>query len=257
MKNKLLINGSFLLGASIILAWTLLYVWNEMIQSNKDNQQTSMGITNTISVVWEGKAYVVPDTLIINISVSELAKTTQEAQAQANTKIAKIKEILKNLEIAKENLKTINVNVYPEYDRSNNQRKLLGYRSQQSLSIEVAWENFATKWWDVIDKIAGIGGVNVDNTYFNLKDKNKAMADAREKALNDAKTKAEQLAKFSWMTLGKPVMITNNEINYVPTPMYAMAENAKWAWDTTMNTADLSPGQTEVTVTVNVSYEIK
>jgi len=255
--DKKFINWFFLLGATIILAGTFFYVWNRMIQSSKDNQQTSMWITNTISVVWEWKTFVVPDTLVINISVSELAKTTQEAQTQANAKIAKIKEILKTLEIAKENLKTINVNVYPEYDRSNNQRTLLGYRSQQSLSIEVAWENFATKGWDVIDKIAAIGWVNVDNTYFNLKDKNKAMGDAREKALNDAKTKAEQLAKFSWMTLGKPVMITNNEINYNPTPMYAMAESAKWAWDTTMNTADLSPGQTEVTVTVNVSYEIK
>jgi uncharacterized protein YggE len=55
----------------------------------------------------------------------------------ANAKILKIKEILATFNVAKENVQTISVNVYPEYDRSSTKRKLLDYLSQQTLKIEV------------------------------------------------------------------------------------------------------------------------
>ncbi len=43
-------------------------------------------MTNTISVMGEGKASVAPDMLVINVSISELASTTDLAQTQANEK---------------------------------------------------------------------------------------------------------------------------------------------------------------------------
>jgi len=104
----------------------MFFVGNSMIQSNKANQQTSQGITNTISVMGEGKASVAPDMLVISVSISELAATTDLAQTQANDKVNKLKELLKAADIADKDIKTTNVNVYPEYDRSNaSGRKLL------------------------------------------------------------------------------------------------------------------------------------
>ena len=104
----------------------MFLVGNAMIQSNKNNQQTAQGITNTISVMGEGKASVAPDMLVINVSVSELAASTDLAQTQANDKVNKVKEILKAADIADKDIKTTNVNAYPEYDRSDaSGRKLL------------------------------------------------------------------------------------------------------------------------------------
>ena len=257
--QKQTINWLFLLGAALILAMTMFFVGNAMIQSNKNNQQTSQGITNTISVMGEWKASVAPDMLVINVSVSELAATTELAQTQANEKINKVKEILKANDIADKDIKTTNVNAYPEYDRSNaSGRKLLGYRAQQSLSINVSGESFWEKWGNIVTQISKVGGVNVDNTYFDLKDKIAAYAWAREKALIDAKSKAEQLAKASGVTLGKPVMITDNSYSYNPQPMYYAKDQAMGMWwaETAVSNA-LSPGQTEVTINVNVMYQIK
>lgn len=256
--QKQTVNWLFLLGAALILALTMFFLGNAMIQSNKNNQQTSQGITNTISVMGEGKASVAPDMLVINVSISELAATTELAQTQANDKVNKLKTLLKTADIADKDIKTTNVNTYPEYDRSNaSGRKLLWYRSQQSISINVTGENFWEKWGNIVTQISKIGGVNVDNTYFDLKDKIAAYAGAREQALTDAKAKAEQLAKASGVTLGKPVMITDNSYSNVPGPIYYAKNEAMWATaDTTVSTA-LSPGQTEVTINVNVMYEIK
>jgi hypothetical protein len=118
-------------------------VGNSFINANKANQSTNYGMTNTISVMGEGKASVAPDMLVINVSISELAATTDVAQTQAKEKVNKLKDLLKKNEILDKNIKTTNVNVYPEYDRSNaNGRKLLGYRSQQSISINVTGANF-------------------------------------------------------------------------------------------------------------------
>ena len=249
----------FLLISAIVLGAVFLFVGLTLSSTLKNNQQTSQGITNTISVMGEGKASVAPDMLVINVSVSELAATTDLAQTQANEKINQVKELLKAADIADKDIKTTNVNVYPEYDWSNaSGRKLLWYRSQQSLTINVSGEKFGEKWGSLVTQISKIGWVNVDNTYFDLKNKDAAYAWAREKALTDAKNKAEQLAKASGVSLGKPVMITDNSYSNVPGPIYYAKGfgNAEIAQDCATSNA-LSPGETEVTINVNVMYEIK
>lgn len=253
-------NGMFLILASVIVAGALMFIGNGFIQSNKDNQQTSQGITNTISVVGEGKSLVSPDTLEISTTVSEVAKTTALAQTAANEKIAKIAEILKTQGISKEAMQTTNVNVYPEYSYVNNTQKQNGYRSQQTVTIKISGEGFATSGGNVLDKIAAIGGVNIDSSYFTLKDKNAAMESARANAFADAKAKAAQLAKVGEVTLGKPVMITDNSVQYMPTPYYRNAMEMKGAGvsaDSATSSVPLSPGQSEVSISINVVYEIK
>lgn len=250
-------NWIFLLLAAWILWWTSLYVGNQFIQSSKDNQQTSQGITNTISVVGEGKSKVKPDTLTINASISELGKTTKEAQTKANEKVTQIQDILEKLGVKKENIKTANLNVYPEYDRSDNKQKLTGYRSQQTITIELQWETYVDQGNSIIDQISAVGNVNIDNTTFDIKDKIKWLAEARQKAFDDAKAKAEQLAKMWGVTLGKPVMITDNGVSYNPWPIYYARDMvAKWAEEIAPATPSLSPWQTEVNLTINVVYEI-
>lgn len=125
----------------MILALGLFFVGYFIFKSNM--AQSPYGMANSISVMGEGKASVKPDMLVINISVSELSDTTEKAQTQSNEKVDKVKALLSGLNIAENNLKTTSVNVYPEYDRSDaSGRKLLGYRSQQSMSINVTGENF-------------------------------------------------------------------------------------------------------------------
>lgn len=252
-------NWIFLLVSAIVLAGVFLFVGLSVTGSLKNNQQSGMWITNTISVMGEGKASVSPDMLVINVSISELAATTELAQTQANEKVNKLKALLKTADIADKDIKTTNVNVYPEYDWSDaSGRKLLGYRAQQSISINVSGENFWEKWGNIVTQIAKIGWVNVDNTYFDLKDKNTAMQWARDKALADAKAKAVQLAKAGGVNLGKPIIITDNSYSYNPSPIYYAKDQAMWMWWSEVAVSNaLSPGETEVTINVNVVYEIK
>ena len=83
------------------------------------------------------------------------------------------------------------------------------------------------------------------------------MKGAREKAFADAKTKAQQLASIGGVTLGRPVMITDNAVSYQPMPYYNMKNAAVGAADTAVSTAPLSPGQSDVTIDINVVFQIK
>ena len=251
----------FLLVSSLIFAGVFLFVGFALISSLKTNQSSNQGITNTISVVGEGKSSVAPDTLEINLSVSEVDKTTALAQKASDDKVNKVIALLTSKNISKDNIQTTNLNVYPEYAQVTSpvpvatQPKITGYRSQQSINIKVNGDNFATKWGEILDQIAAIGGINIDSTNFTLKDQTAAMKWAREKAFADAKAKAEQLAKISGVSLGKPVMITDNATQYTPIPYYAKAMVAGAA--DTNSAAPLSPGQSEVSLSVSVVYEIK
>lgn len=257
--SKQTINWLFLLGAALILSLTTFFVGNALVRSNKENQQTAQWITNTISVMGEGKDYVTPDEFVISVSISELAKTTKEAQIQANEKISKTNDILKKYEIAQKDIQTANVSVYPEYNRTEKSGQvLMGYRATTTMTIKVYGKDFWQKGADIVNAIADVWGVNVNNTYFDLKDKNLAMQGAREKAFTDAKAKAAQLAKAWGVTLGKPVMISDNNISYTPGPIYyAKAEAAVGMGDSAASVPGYSAGETEVTVNISVVYEIK
>ena len=101
----------------MILALGLFFVGYFIFKSNM--AQSPYGMANSITVNGEGKASVKPDMLVVNLSVSELAATTELAQTQSDEKMNKIKELLSGYAIPESNIKTTSVNVYPEYDRSD------------------------------------------------------------------------------------------------------------------------------------------
>jgi len=257
MLKKPINNWFFILGWALILAIGLFFLGYFIFKGNMS--QSPYGMANSISVMWEGKANVTPDMLVINISVSEIADTTEQAQLQSNEKINKVREILKSMDIPEKDLKSTSVNVSPEYDRQDTWRKMLGYRAWHNLSITVSGEQFGEKWGDAITKISKVWWVNIDNTYFDLKDRNAALAWAREKALEDARTKAQQLAKASGGKLGKVLTITDNTYYNIPWPMYYARSESKGMGDVdaAVSSQPLSPGETEVIVNVNVVYKIK
>ncbi|MBQ5944943.1 SIMPL domain-containing protein [bacterium] len=54
--------------------------------------------------------------MILSFRVEETAPTTKEAQKNANEKIDKVKEIIKQYDVESSDIKTTNVNVYEQYD---------------------------------------------------------------------------------------------------------------------------------------------
>ena len=86
--------------------------------------------------------------------------------------------------------------------------------------------------------------------------KAKLFNEARIKAVTSAKEKAQSLANAAGITLGKIINVSENE-NFVPRPIEFMAKNDLVGLGGDQTQPNITPGQTEIVLSVSISYEIR
>ena len=218
---------------------------------------------NSISVQWDGEVYVTPDTLILSFRVEETAPTTAEAQKNANEKIDKVKEIIKQYDVESSDIKTTNVNVYEQYDWRDSGRVSLWYTASHTLEIKIRKANIENEWIasKIISQVSQIGGVLLNNISYDIYDKAPFYKEARKLAMEKAYQKASDLAQYGNVKLGEPIsIIENRSYDYaVSTANYAMA---KMAYDTVEEEAvmwwwSIELWEMKLTLDVSVVYAIK
>ncbi len=91
----------------------------------------------------------------------------------------------------------------------------------------------------------------------NEKTKEEKLQEAREIAVNKAKTKAEGLAKASGMSLGKIINVSEVETGNYPMPVAYTKELAFGSAEDSSEVANVTPGETNIEVTVALSYEVR
>lgn len=218
---------------------------------------------HTIAVDWNGEVRVTPDVLIINLNVSETAKTTKEAQNLANEKIEAIKKLIASYDIKDSDVQTTNMNVYEDYDRTDSGRKSLWFTANHTLQIKIKGVNSENEWiWGkLIQSISEIWNVLINNISYDIDDKTEYYSEARKLAIEKAEQKANDLAKYAWVKLWKPVSISESRnYDYAYT---TMAKNSFYAEEADMVVLgdtwwfDISLWEVKISIDVNVLYEIK
>ena len=99
---------------------------------------------------------------------------------------------------------TGSLNVYPEYSYSSGKSEIVGQQASQSLTVNVlGLDEKGTKVGVLVDALGQINGININSVSFDIVDKTKLQAIARESAFNDAKTKAADFASFGGLNVGR------------------------------------------------------
>lgn len=206
--------------------------------------------SETFAVSGVGEVQTSPDSASIRVGVTTNAPTVKAAQEGLNQNINTISENIKKLGVKNEDIKTENYNVYPQQDfREGNLGKITGYTANANLLIKVREIDKAN---DVIDTATSSGANQVSGVTFEVSDKTKAENEARQKAVADAKSKAEQAAKVVGFKLGKLINYNENfEGQEIPYGRGAALEVAKEAIPT-----QLEPGSNTIRVRVYLNYEI-
>jgi uncharacterized protein YggE len=209
---------------------------------------TSEQATSGISVTGMGEVTGAPDTVEVVLGVSVLADTVDKAAATAAEKAQALIDSLTSNGVAEEDITTTDYSIYPEYDYTNNQERLVGYRVNNTVRAKIRdIESTGT----VIDAAVAAGGddVTVNGLSFSIEDNDELVAAAREAAWNDALTKATQLAELSGQTLGDATSITET-VSMPPVPIpYAVEEAAA-----DQATTPIEPGTSAVTITLQVQF---
>ncbi len=205
-----------------------------------------------IWVSGQGKVTAVPDVAILNLGVQAQAATVAQAQGQAAAAMNAVVGALRASGVAEKDIQTQNFNIQQlaRYDDKTQQQVIIGYVVNNTVTAKVRKVDSAGP---VIDAVARAGG---DNTRINgitltVDDPSRFETEARQKAMADARAKAEQLAKAAGVRLGKPLYINENG-GFVPIKSIGMAAPAPSLPATT----PISPGETEITLTVQVTYAI-
>jgi len=205
-----------------------------------------------IWVTGEGKVSVVPDVAILSLGVEAQAKTVAEAQQQAAKAMAAVINELDEHGVAKKDIKTQHYSIFPVRRFERDREILIGYRVTNTVTAKI---RKVDDTGIIIDAVAEAGGdyTRINNISFTVDDPTDYYEEVREKAMADAKAKAKQLADLAGIDVGKPTYINESGIPVpIPRDFYLKEAGAPPA-----PTTPISPGETEIRLTVQVVYSIE
>ena len=209
----------------------------------------------TIQVNGSGSVTAEPDIATLNLGVSVERESVAEAREEAASSMTALIASLKANGIAEKDIITQNFSIYPQYDYSEGERKLRGYRVNNTVQAKVRELDTLS---DVIDDAAEAGGDNIvlNSINFMIEDTTPLQEQARAMAVKNAEAKALTIAEASGVTLGKPVTISESSYYESPPIPYALAEEA-FADDSARTSTPIVSGELTVTISVTAVYEIE
>jgi len=201
-----------------------------------------------ISVTGEASISVPPDLASVDAGVASDAKTAREASDANNTAMAKVLAALKSANIDAKDIQTSRLSLQPQYaPNRTGPSAITGYRASNRVTVKI---RDVTKVAGVIDTLVGAGANDIGNISFEVSQASKLLDDAREKAVADARRKAEIYAKAAGVTLGAPLSIAEGG---APAPVF----RAKMAVPMAAAPTPIAQGEETLSVSVSVTWAIK
>ena len=218
----------------------------------------------TITVSGKGEIKATPDVSKFMVTVEETAKDQKTALANASTKINAVIDALKKAGIDEKDIKTEYTSVNPHYEfqkgdvqtmmypQPGNQ-VITGYTASHTLSVKVRnLDSVST-----VQKIFADNKVqNVSGPDLSIDNPDQLQIDARGKAIADAQSQAEILAKQLGVHLGKVMSFSESSGDGYPVPMYARADAAV-ASEKANPEPTIATGEQTITSNVSITYRIR
>ena len=224
------------------------------------------GTYRSFSVSGEGKVVAVPDVAEFSFGIiTQGEKDLGSLQKENTTKLNKVIAFIKSNGVDAKDIKTQNYSVEPRYQYSNNcglgpqyssnpclPPEIVGYNIAQSVSVKV--RDF-TKTGELLSGVVSNGANSVSQLFFTIDDPTALKNQAREEAIAKAQAQAKATAKAAGFGLGRLLSIDEG---YGGPVYYAKTMAADGLGGAEAAPApSIEPGSQDITVTVNLRYEIR
>ncbi len=210
------------------------------------------GIAPGIVTTGDGTAKVKPDIAIVTVGAVAQAGTAADAQAQVAQRVDAILKRAKDLGITDKDTRNAGYNIQPQYASGPNQApRITGYQATQQISLTYRKVDDVGKALDAL--VQGDAG-NTISIRLTLDDPKKSQADARQQAIEDARSKAEAMAKTAGVTLGKVIAINDLSASSPSGPVFGPIGVAAPARDAA---SQIPTGDLDVVVRVQVQFAIQ
>ncbi len=203
----------------------------------------------SITVVGSGRATAGPDMAEVQVGVVTQAESAAKALEDNNAAMAKLFKALDARGIAKKDVQTSNFSVQPQYKQPQQGQRpeVAGYQVSNDVRVKVRQLNGLG---GILDEVVAQGANQVRGVSFSVAEPNPVLDAAREKAMADARRKAELYAKAAGVEVGR-VLLIQEETPRLPQPLFrglAMAGGGE--------AVPVAPGEQEFQASVTVTYAI-
>lgn len=271
MKRKLALISGVTAVAIIMLVSLAGCSAGSTVTAGPGNQLILGGQQQGISVSGEGKVTVTPDLATLSLGISVQADNVASAQAQASSAMDKIIASLTANGVDKKDIQTQNFSIQQIYTSvvynvpvppvtgsggsslpviTTSPGQILQFQVSNTVTVTV---RAVDKTGAIIDAAAVAGGdlTRVNGVSFSVSNPEQYYSQARQAAVKDAADKAAQLAKSAGVTLGKATYISESS----NTPVYPIYNGV--AAIPATSTTSINPGQTDITIDVQIVYSIQ
>jgi hypothetical protein len=276
-KSRLVKSGVLLL---VILS---VYFAVRIISEIKKDSMLGESVTPaTISFSGHGEVTAVPDIANVYFTISKTASTVAVAQAGVATIEKSALDILKAKGVADADIKTADASFYPNYEYQNavcptpapiplsvqggvsgsvvaspiycppGKQVLKGYTASESITVKVRNTDSVG---DLMQALGATGVSNLSGPNFTIDNQDALQMQARKLAIDDAKVKAQALAKDLGVSLGKISSFSDSGNGYPV--MYDKVNMLSAGATPTAAPAVIPKGQNTITSDVTITYEIK
>ena len=208
----------------------------------------------TMNVNGTGMVMLTPDIAYINIGVHTELPTATEAVSSNTTQTQQVVDAIKNMGVDTKDIQTTNFSIYASTQTDPQTGTKLGTTYLVDNTVYVTVRKLDTLG-DLLDASVKAGANSINSIQFDVADKSAAVKQARDAAVKDARTQAEELASASGVTLGD--LQTVSFYNSIPTPMADAYGKGGGGVNVAAASVPVSAGQLTITVIVNMVYEIK
>jgi len=239
----------FLVGGLIAIAIVAGVFLSSMPNASATSTQASeAGSPGAITAVGAGSASASPDVATAQIGVETQSASPEEATLQNEERIKAVVDALKAAGIDAKDIQTAYYNLWAEQRYDPEKGQPTGetiYHVGNGLSVKI---RDLSKVGAILSGAVEAGANNISGVTFSIEDTSALEAEAREKAVADAKARAESLARLSGVELGEVVLVS--EVIGGPVPVVAARALGGGG-------ASIEPGQLEVSMQVQMSFAIK
>jgi uncharacterized protein len=199
-----------------------------------------------------GEAVGVPDQLSFALAVKANGESVSDALGRANAISRRVLSTLRDEGVRSDDIQTTGLSIDPRYDYdSDGPPVLLGYAVTQRASVLV---RSLADAGDALSSAVEAGGdaVRLGRLQLRIGDRNALLRQAREAAVTDATTKAEEYATAAGTELGdvtslREVVSTPRSQNYLARDVLTRAE---------LSPVPIRAGSTDLKVTVAITWSL-
>lgn len=232
----------------------LLFIAGQYVASQPQRVEQEIDANREITVNGTGKAVALPNMAKFSAGVTTGPQASAEQAMEIMAeRFNAVLEAVQDAGVEERDVRTTNLAVNPVYDFDNGRQNLRGFEASQNVEVTMRdLENVGS----VVAAATNAGANQLGGIRFEADDIEQVKLQAQQSAIEDARTKADQLADALGVNLGRVKAFSDMGEFGPPVPLFARDAVGGEVAESAI-VPQVPPGEQEIESNVAVTFELR